>query len=244
MTLIPVTDYIRKREQYNYSDPDVCFSIIQTAELPYIGKFKGIFPAEVPSRYSQGINLRKFETICKMVFNDCSEAASNNEWTQNHLENMKNIVIAIVHWKMASQGGRSRKNVNNVLVQWNDGSHKKLIKAYKEKDLEKFKIGGIRIPTASAFLRFLYPEDFGIIDSRVVGNYTNLHGITSLSLREDNYINDNKGNRKEYNEKYIPFLRQEADEINSQHVTFNDINENGDPIRSNFRPCDVEMALF
>jgi hypothetical protein len=245
MTLIPITDYIKKREQYNYSDLDVCFCLIQTAELPYIGKFKGIFPAKVPSGYSQGINLRKFEIICRSVFKDCSEAATKNRWTQSHLENMKNIASAIVHWKMASQGGRSQINVNNVLVQWNDDSHKKLIEAYKAKDLEKFKIGGIRIPTASVFLRFLYPEDFGIIDSRVAGNFTNPHDITSLKLRNpDNYINDTKGNIKEYNEKYIPFLRREADEINSQNATFNDIDENGATIKSRFRPCDVEMALF
>jgi len=244
MLLLSVADYIKRREQYSYNDPDVDFIILQTGTLPFVGKFQGIYPANIPPRYGHGINLRKFEIICQTVFLDCSHAISNAQWTRAHLENIKHVTCTIVHWKMSSQGGRAGLKTTNVLSKWGNDTHKLLIDAYNEKSLKAFKIGGVRIPTATAFLRFLYPEEFGIMDSRVAGNYTNPQSITHLSLREDGYITDVKKNMTEYNENYVSFLKREAGQLNAQGATYSDIDQNDNKIKSKFRPCDVEMALF
>jgi hypothetical protein len=109
----------------------------------------------------------------------------------------------------------------------------------------KFRIGGIRIPTATAFLRFLYPEEYGVMDKHVVNEHTQPNGITTLSLRKkDGYINNSPSNVRKYDVEYIPFLRAEAAAVNRVHATFRDVDVIGDNIVSVFRPCDIEMALF
>jgi len=111
-------------------------------------------------------------------------------------------------------------------------------------DLSLFRIGGVRIPTASAFLRFLSPCRFGIVDRWVVKRYTQRKGITSFSVTKDGYINDTKGNISEYKDKYTSFLVNEAMAVNAAKVTYMDVDEGGNLIKARFRPCDVEMALF
>jgi len=118
------------------------------------------------------------------------------------------------------------------------------MEAYERKSLAGFKIPGVRIPTATAFLRFLYPDEFGIMDSRIVGKHTQKNGITSLNLRKDGYIIDTKSNEKKYYNEYVAFLRNEANWLNKTGAEFIDYNEDGQEIKSCFRPCDVEMALF
>ena len=131
----------------------------------------------------------------------------------------------------------------NVREKWNPGTHSELLLGYRKRDLSRFCIGGVGIPTASAFLRFLYPQEFGVIDSRVAAK-VQAAGITTLSIRADGYINDTKANSRKYSSEYIPFLRTEAEALNRTGAAFEDRDENGATIRCSFRPCDVEMALF
>lgn len=244
MHLLLPDQYVKKRETYNYEACSCKFSIIQTGSLVNIGTYSGIFPKDIPSYSKQGINLRKFENICKEVFQDCQSATIHDSFSSMHLENLKSISSAIIFWKMASQGGRAPLKMNNMLNKWDNGTTTQLLKAYCKRDLLLFKIGGVRIPTASAFLRFLFPEDYGIIDSRVVNNYTQPNKLTNLNLRNDGYINDTRENVRQFNEKYIPFLREEAKWLNDKKITFLDKDSSGNMINAKFRPCDVEMALF
>jgi hypothetical protein len=242
--LISADRYVAQREQYDYNSPDCRFSISQTNDLVNVGEFKGIFAKEIPRQYETGINIRRFEDAVQEVFKDCYEAYHNNIFTDVHAENLKQISAAIVHWKMSSQGGRAKIKAANLLNKWNDTTVKQLMNAYKSRDMSLFRIGGVRIPTATAFMRFLYPDEYGIMDSRVVGTYTQPNGITTLSVREDGYINDTKQNIQKYEQEYIDFLRKEAIRLNNLNIKYEDIDSNGMRIISAFRPCDVEMALF
>lgn len=244
MPLLPPKVYVHNRQNYNYTDTNVNFTIHQTGGLTHVGQFIGIFPASVPAKYPSGINLRKFELICQEVFFQASVAYNYGILTQNYIDNIRSISTAIVHWKMASQGGRSNRSVANVLNKWNANTHLDLILAYRNRSLDNFKIGGVRIPTASAFLRFLDPQNYGIVDRRVVGNHTQPAGITNFNLRHDGYINDIRQNLQVYNAQYVPFLIKEANWLNNHGTVFQDIDVDGLPITCPFRPCDVEMALF
>jgi hypothetical protein len=243
MTLIPIEDYILRREAYCYEDRDCTFEILQTGNLPFVGRFQGIFPGLVPVSFSNGINLRKFEIIAQSVFQDCRAADDGNAFTGAHLKNIKAVTCAIVHWKMASQGGRAQLNVVNVSSKWRTDTYKQLLLAYAQRNILMFRIDGVRIPTASTFMRFLYPESFGIMDSRVV-KITQKKNITALNLRADGYINDLTTNIRQYINNYNPFLVSEAEAINNDSGQFNDYDKNGIRIVSGFRPCDVEMAIF
>jgi hypothetical protein len=163
--------------------------------------------------------------------------------TPTHIVNLKEIICAIVHWKMASQGGRADLKASNVKDKWKDETVNTIINAYRKKDLRLFEIGGVRIPTATAFLRFLFPAEYGIMDSRVV-KVTQRSNITQLDLRDDGYIKDINKNKEQYNNNYNPFLVAEARQLNDCGVLFQDVDEHGNPINSKFRPCDIEMALF
>jgi hypothetical protein len=246
--IITPQTYVANRQNYSYQDPNVEFSIHQTGNLPYTGTFHGIFPRTIPHSHPNGVNLRKFEQICQTVFQDAQLSYKNEEdgsLTHHQLDNIRAVILAIVHWKMASQGGRSAINVENVAGKWiPNRTPFILLNAYKNRSLCQFKIDGVRIPTASAFLRFLDPDMFGIIDSRVVNNYTQPVGITTLNIRNDGYINDVKHNDACYQIEYLPFLRSEAAFLNGNDKTFNDVDANGLLVISHFRACDVEMALF
>lgn len=245
MTFISPAEYVKQREAYNYTDPEVQFTIVQTGNLPSVGTFTGIFPSAVPASHPTGVNMRKFGMICRSVFKDCSDADIAGMWTDIHLNNLKNVTCAIVHWKLASQGNRARRNVENVRAKWMSNTHKQLLDAYRARNMGKFRIGGVRIPTATAFLRFLYPDEYGVMDKHVVNEHTQPNGITTLSLRKkDGYILDLASNVKKYDTEYITFLRTEATAVNSGHATFRDVDTIGNNIVCPFRPCDIEMALF
>ena len=237
--------YKSMRESYCYCDRDCTFEVCTTPNLNsrFVGKYIGIFSKSVPDHYRLGINLRRFELIIQAVFVDAELSESNGNINIAHIENLKAIICAVVHWKMASQGGRADKNVANVKKKWRDDTFSQLISAYRKKDLALFKIGGVRIPTATAFLRFLFPDECGIMDSRVA-KVTQKNGITQLDIRDDGYIIDKKKNEEQYNQKYNPFLVNEALQINCSGITFQDTDEQGEQINFKFRPCDVEMALF
>lgn len=242
MPLLTPQQYVRAREAYSYEAPDCAFSIVQTESLTRVGKYDGIFAAHL--RCHDGVNLRGFELICQEVFADCSDALRRGMFTHSHLINLQQVSAAIVHWKMASQGGRPLYRAKNMLNKWNDSTALQLIRAYGNQDLSDFRIGGVRIATATAFMRFLFPDDFGIMDSRVVGNHTQPEGITTLSVRTDGWIYDTLGNVRKYGKEYVPFLRREANRLNAQGITFQDVDPVGRHFASAFRPCDIEMALF
>lgn len=243
--LFTAAEYKTMREDYCYYDRDCRFEIVATPSLDseFIGEYEGIFPKKVPLHYPRGVNLRRFEMIVQAVFAATSRAESNNTIFPTHVTNLREIICAIVHWKMASQGGRADLKADNVRRKWGNDTLNKVMNAYRRKDLALFEIGGVRIPTATAFLRFLFPDEYGIMDSRVV-KITQRKNITQLDLRDDGWIKDNNKNRQQYNENYIPFLVDEACQLNSCGIRFGDIDEQGNPINSEFRPCDIEMALF
>ena len=243
--LFTEAEYKTMREAYCYCDRDCRFEIIATSRLysNLIGKYVGVFSRTVPQHYSDGVTLRRFELIVQAVFADANRAESDNTVTPAHVANLKEIICAVVHWKMASQGGRANLKVENVKKQWKEDTFKKIISAYRRKELALFKIGGIRIPISTAFLRFLFPNEYGIMDSRVV-KITQSNNITQLDLREDGYIIDKKKNIEQYKQKYNPFLLDEARQLNNSGMLFQDVDEQGNPADSQFRPCDIEMALF
>lgn len=242
MPLLTPAQYVAKREAYDYTDLAVTFHITQTGSLPYAGTFHGIFPRSVPRGNPNGVNLRKFETICQSVFADAAAALTENTLGQAHESNIKSIALAIVHWKMASQGGRANRHMSNVNAKWQPTTPRTLLSAYRSRNLRDFEIDGVRIPTASAFLRFLHPNDFGIVDRRVVTMHTQPAGITTMNLRDDGYINDLNENVIKYSSEYIPFLHRETASLAG--VTFQDYDPDGVPFASAFRPCDIDMALF
>ena len=210
-----------------------------------MGIFQGVFPRIVPSTHPNGVNLRKFEAICETVFSDAATAETGHRSTPAHRENVKAVTCAIVHWKMASQGGRAPSKVANVQRRWTQLTYGQLISAYQRCSLSEFRIGGVRIPTASALLRFTHSRQYGIIDSRVV-KHTQRAGITTLKTRpSDGYINDTEENVGKYRSEYARFLTEEANLLTAAGVTFSDFDAAGDdPIRVSFRPCDIEMVLF
>jgi hypothetical protein len=242
---LPVEQYIANRQAYNYNDPNIPLNIIQTGSLAFTGQTTGIFSQRIPVTHPNGINLRRFEMIVQEVFRDCFNAQNNNAVTPAHIDNLRSIVEAIVHWKLVSQGGRAGDGIRKVRNGWDNDSYSILMNGYNLMAMPSFKIPGIAIAIATAFMRFLDPINFGVMDSRVVGTHTNPNGITALSIRaRDNYINNTGGNDGRYITQYIPFLRAERDFLNNMKVTFVDIDANDNNITSNFRACDIEMALF
>lgn len=244
MPLLTPQQYVRARQAYCYNSPDCNFFIEQTGNLRYSSNFCGIFTKNIPSHYPNGINLRQFEIICQDVFCDVFKAMQNNTLTNIHIKNIKNISTAIVYWKMSSQGGRAPIKVQNMLEKWDNNTTNNLLNAYRDRKMSQFRIGGVLIPTATAFMRFLFPNDFGIMDSRVVGKHTQPKGITMLNVRSDGYINNTNKNAEKYYTEYIPFLRSEAKWLNDQGITFQDTDAYGNIFNSTFRVCDIEMALF
>lgn len=243
MSIFSVSEYVKARESYDYNATGCRLEITQTGKLINVGKIEGIFSSKVDPQYPNGINLRKFECVCQEIFADSSNALMSGSATEAHVQNMKNVAEAIIYWKMASQNGRAKRCIENLKAKWNGDTIQKLVSAYSKMDMAQFRIGGVRIPTATAFMRFLFPNQFGIMDSQAVLS-TQEHHITNLSLRSDGYINDTKLNLLAYKNEYIPFLVKEANEINNRGAIFSDVNEDGEKISVNFRPCDIEMALY
>jgi hypothetical protein len=243
MPILTAIEYINKRENYLYDSPETKIEIRRTAWVS-AGVFYGIWSG---SPLYGGISIRKFESIVQSVFFDC---AHSEEISTDQIENLKKVSSAIVHWKMASQGGRSENTRDNVLKKWTDKTTSKLMCAYRNHSsismipsTGDFEIGGVRIATASAFLRFLFPHKYGIVDSRVAGLRTNPGGFTKFKLREDNYINDVVENCIQYNTIYSKLLIDEANWLNSLPVPFTDADIIAKGPQK-WRPCDVEMALW
>ena len=113
--------------------------------------------------------------------------------------------------------------------------------------MRAIEIGGVRIPTATAFMRFLFPDLYGMVDSRVAPVTNNL-GVTQFSLSKNkskkNYVYDIPKNIRQYTEAYVPFLRKEAQYLNDGGARFRDVDPFGVTVESIFRPCDVAMALW
>ena len=173
----------------------------QTGTLPHPGSFRGVFPRIAP--HPSGVNLRKFEAICETVFSDAVTAEGGRSSTPAHRENIKSLTLAIVHWKMASQGGRGREAI--VRSCWKESTYGQLIRAYQHSSLSEFRIAGVAIPTASALLRFTNSREYGIMDSRVV-KHTQRAGITTLSIRaSDGYIIDTEKNVSNVSQRVRPF---------------------------------------
>jgi hypothetical protein len=244
MTYLSPESYVASRQTYSYQDSNVEFVICATGDLAASGHYHGIFPGEIPTTHPAGVNLRQFEAICGSVFADCNSVRQSGELSPAHIGNLINVICAIVHWKMASQGGRSGTNVANVKRKWTDQTSYQLLSAYQHADLGEYRIGGVRIPTATAIMRFVFPERFGTMDSRVANHHTQPAGITTLSLRADGYITDSVRNIEQYHRQYMPFLKGEAAKLNAAGVTFADIDVHGNRVATYFRPCDIEMALF
>lgn len=149
--------YQSMREAYCYCDRDCEFKILPTPSLDcqFVRKYRGIFAKLVPSHYSAGINLRRFELLVRAIFEDI-----DREQSAISISNLKEIVCALVHWKMASQGGRANVKAANVKNKWREETTNQLVNAYRKKNMPMLEIGGIRIPTATAFMRFIFPEEY------------------------------------------------------------------------------------
>lgn len=246
MPILTPLQYVANRQGYDYTAPNTAVNILPTpgvAAHASVGIYPGIPPVG-------GISLRQFEAIMQAVYTDCANTPVAAR-TPNHINNLQAVSLALVHWKMASQGGRADRAMNNVLAKWNAATVIELLNAFNfhialpaAPSVGLFQIDGVRIATASAFLRFLFSNQYGIVDSRVAGYQTNPTGNTNFALRpDDNYINDTQGNKQEFNQVYVPLLQAEAAWLNGQMVTFID----HDPIAvgpQHWRPCDVEMALW
>lgn len=76
---------------------------------------------------------------------------------------------------MSSQGGRALYWRRYVCDLWKTNNSRLLLEGYLQKDISKFMLAGVGIPTASTIMRFIYPNDFGVIDSRVTNfSYQNM----------------------------------------------------------------------
>jgi len=233
--------YAAKRAAYRYTDAIFTFTITQTGGLPVavVNTFTGIYTGVPPA--PTDVSIRGLETIVQAVFVDCAAADAAGRFRPSHLGNLKAVSSAIVFWKMASQGGRAPLKVANMLGKWTPATAPQLLKAYAAMNIKSFQIGGVLIATASAFLRFINPNLYGIVDSHVA-DCTNSHNITAFGLRDnDNYVNNTNRNRTQYILKYIPFLRKEAARINGLGATYLDPTIPGPQL---FRACDIEMAMW
>lgn len=245
--LISVEDYINNRECYSYSDESVSFTLkcVEFLDDNYCNQtWNGIYGNTSQTTGSSSVYIQCFSDIVQAVFVSCVMAIENGRFSIDHETNLKEISSAIVHWKMSSQGGRACIRVKGMLSQWNATTSQSLVDGFNKQSIHDFCIGGIRIPTASAFLRFLYPEAWGVIDSRVV-KITQRNNITTMSIRNDGYINDTQQNRNKYHNEYSSFLRAEAKMLNALGARYNAIDcEDGNRKQFKFMPADVEMALF
>lgn len=243
--LLTAGQYVAAREAYHYDDEDCSFVIEPTPGLTCIGSYKGIFARGVPKTHPNGINLRRFEEIVQQVFRDSQGAQAEEKLMSSHCRNLRSIAGAVVHWKNASQHGRAISRLKIMMDNWRAAQTvQRLLEAHRACGISEFCIPGVAIPTASAFLRFLNPVEYGVMDRIVTMNWTQGRGITHLTLRKDGYILNTSANIRSYHDQYVGFLRTEAEWLNSLGMTFEDISSTGGLIRSQFRACDIEMALW
>jgi hypothetical protein len=93
MPVMPVQEYVKQRERYDYQDPDCRFEIRQTGSLSSVGEFQGVYPTNLPTSDPKAVNLRRFEIICQEVFLDCSQARKNGDLTSQNISNLKSITL-------------------------------------------------------------------------------------------------------------------------------------------------------
>jgi hypothetical protein len=242
-------EYEKSRENYAYSDCGVEVEIRQTGRLPIAGLIRGIFASTVPQGHPNAVNLRRFEKICQCVFRDCYDTWETNARKAHALStdqvlNLKSVSAAIVHWKNSSQGVRAEIWETQLREKWNDRTVVSLLYGYRNRDVKWFTYEhAIGVATASAFLRLLFPETYGIIDRRVAVALQDA-GIVSMSLQPNGYIINTDRNVSQYNDVYVRWLQGEARRLNKLGCCFQDHDENGIQRQFPFRACDIEMAIW
>jgi len=158
---------------------------------------------------------------------------------------MKDVFAEIVRWKtggrfkaanyfLANDEKKVKKSINEVL---------ELLREEPTRVVEPMKqltiLDGVKIAVASAFLRFMDPDEhkYGIIDKNVA-RFLNDQGISHFVLRsKDDYILYTSKNIQEY-QSFNDWLLLKTVELGS--TTYEDICGN----ERKFRPVDVEMAIF
>lgn len=240
--ILPSESYVEAREAYDYCAPKIALALSRTRLCPdWQENFTGIFSRKAPRG---GINLRYLEKLCQTVFTHLSKNFQSSDWSIQDSENVRAVVEALVSWKMASQGGRSQAAVARVRDSWNSDVLQRLSLAFGDRSIAGFVGPGIGLPTASVFLRFLWPSDYGVLD-RMAATKTQASGATSFATRaDDGYIFHSAPNTQKYHSEYVPFLRAQANQLNDEGITFFDVDANGQDIRSQFRACDIEMAFY
>ena len=158
---------------------------------------------------------------------------------------VKDVFAEIVEWKT---GGRFRA-IDYFLA--NDEKEVKkrtdevleLLREEPRRVVEPMKrltiLDGVKIAVASAFLRFMDPDEhkYGIIDKNVA-RFLNDQRSTYFILRgEDDYLLYTSKNIQEY-QNFNNWLMAKTSELRS--TTYKDIR--GDERK--FAPVDVEMAIF
>ena len=158
---------------------------------------------------------------------------------------LKDVFAEIVKWKT---GGRFRalayflandekevKKKADEVLELLGKEPRKVVKPIKRLT----SLDGARISIASAFLRFMDPDEhkYGIIDKKVA-RFLNDHGITNFTLRsQDDYIIYTLKNIQEY-QNFNNWLLAKTAELDQ--ATYKDIYGN----ERKFTPVDVEMAIF
>lgn len=82
------------------------------------------------------MNFRQFEKIIQEVFHDCYEAFTVDSISDVHIQNLKQISVAVIYREMASQGGRAELKMDNLLLKWNNDTVKQLLDTYEKKELK------------------------------------------------------------------------------------------------------------
>ena len=158
---------------------------------------------------------------------------------------VKDVLAGIVRWKT---GGRY-KAINYFLKNDEKEVAKRIDKVLELLEREPRKVvepmkqltilDGVRIAIASAFLRFMDPDEhkYGIIDKNVA-RFLNDQGITNFTLRsEDDYIIYTFKNIQGY-QNFNNWLIAKVAELDL--AKYEDIYGN----KRKFTPVDVEMAIF
>lgn len=157
----------------------------------------------------------------------------------------KDVLAEIVEWKtggrfkalnyfLANDEDRVKKSVDEVFGLLGEAP-RRVAEPMKQLTI----LNGVKIAVASAFLRFMDPDEhkYGIIDKNVA-RFLNDQGITHFVLRsEDDYILYTSRNIQEY-QSFSNWLIAKTAELGS--ITYESIHGN----ESEFRPVDIEMAIF
>lgn len=157
---------------------------------------------------------------------------------------VKDVFLEIVDWKTSGRQVQTfcrnslqkiYRKIADVLQKMKKDSDdvSSFIRTFALKD----KLEGVRIPMASAFLRFLDPinHSYGIIDKNIA-RFLNEKGITSFEFGNSSLANTDE-NILEY-EKFHYWLKQKTGHM--KNSTFTGIYSS----QTQWSPVDVEMALF